>query len=94
MQVMPSTAAEFGISRQQLFDPDINIETGLLYLKSLLMQFHDIDLALAGYNAGPKRVRAAGNRVPRIRETQEYLQRIHNYLREASYAEDFTVIRF
>ena len=93
MQLMPGTAADYGVSRHQLFDPDINIETGLRYLKSLLQKFQKTDLALAGYNVGPERVRAAGNRVPPIRETRAYLKRIHNYMREASY-DPSTTLRF
>lgn len=61
MQVMPSTAkelAERGIvdgdrfPYDELFDPATNIEYGSAYLRYLVERYHEIEKALAAYNAG------------------------------------------
>src|SRR5262249_56539265 len=75
MQLMPGTAARFGITR--IFDPAQNIEAGAKDLRFLLDKFDgDVQLALAGYNAGEGAVVDAGYRVPRYRETQAYVHNI------------------
>lgn len=59
MGLMPPTAATLGVSKAELFDPEINIKTGAKYLKSLLDVFSSIKssderikMALASYNGG------------------------------------------
>lgn len=81
MQLMPATAARFGV--RDIFDPAQNIEGGARYLKFLLDTFNgDIELALAGYNAGEGAVFRYGNRIPPYRETQDYVRKISaNYVR-------------
>lgn len=75
MQLMPGTAARFGVTN--IFDPRQNIEAGTRYLRFLLDAFDgDIALTLAGYNAGEGAVLKYGRRVPPYRETQEYVRRI------------------
>jgi len=75
MQLMPGTAARFGVSR--IWDPKQNIEGGTRYMRWLLDKFEgNINLALAGYNAGEGAVMKYGNRIPPYRETQEYVRRI------------------
>ncbi len=75
MQLMPATAARFGVS--SIFDPRQNIEGGARYVRFLLDQFDgDVNLALAGYNAGEGAVMKYGNRIPPYAETQEYVRRI------------------
>lgn len=78
LQVMPGTAWEhFGVSREVLFDPEVNIRVGLSWMKSLLDRFdQDLDLSLAAYNAGAQRVIEAGNRIPPITETREYVRKV------------------
>ena len=78
MQIMPKTAALYGVSRQELFEPDINIQVGLHYLKEMLHIFKSRDLAMAAYNCGPQRVIDAGYRIPRIQETVDYVRRVNN----------------
>ena len=74
MQIMPGTAAGLGLDRP--FDPFQNIDAGSRYLKDLLDRYGgDLGKALAGYNAGPGRVDAAGG-VPPIKETQDYVREI------------------
>lgn len=74
MQLMPPTARRFGVT--SIFDPRQNIEGGARYMRFLLDLFQDVNLALAGYNAGEGAVMKFGYRVPPYRETQEYVRRI------------------
>jgi soluble lytic murein transglycosylase-like protein len=75
MQLMPGTAARFGV--RNIFDPQQNIEGGARYVRFLLDMFDgDVRLALAGYNAGEGAVMKYGRRVPPYAETQEYVRRI------------------
>ena len=72
-QLMPGTAREIGVTNP--WDIVQNINGGAKYLKTQLDRFGRIDLALAAYNSGPNRV-AKILRIPRIRETQDYVFRI------------------
>lgn len=74
MQLMPGTARLLGV--RNIDDPSENVEAGTRYLKKLLTQFGDVNLALAAYNAGEGAVIKYGNRVPPYRETINYVQRI------------------
>ncbi|HEX4950859.1 MAG TPA: lytic transglycosylase domain-containing protein [Blastocatellia bacterium] len=75
MQLMPATAARFGV--RDIFDPAQNIEGGARYLRFLLNTFNgDVELALAGYNAGENAVFRYGNQIPPYRETQDYVRKI------------------
>lgn len=75
MQLMPPTARRFGV--MSIFDPKQNIEGGARYMRFLLDLFEgNVELALAGYNAGEGAVMKYGYRVPPYRETQEYVRRI------------------
>jgi Transglycosylase SLT domain len=74
MQLLPQTAAQYGV--KNIFDPEENINAGTRYLKELLAKYHDLTLALAAYNAGPERVDQYGRRVPPYLETMKYVQRI------------------
>src|SRR5436190_17820423 len=75
MQLMPRTAADYGVT--DAYDPAQNIRGGVAYLKSLMTRFNgDVSLALAAYNAGPAAVEKYGNAVPPYKETQSYVARI------------------
>jgi hypothetical protein len=73
MQLMPATADDLGVDPA---DPRENVDGGTRYLAWLLNTFGDRRLALAGYNAGPGRVKRAGNRIPAIRETEDYVRAV------------------
>ena len=79
-QLMPGTAAGLGVDPH---DPHENLAGGARYLKTQLDRFGSVELALAAYNAGPNRVAQAGG-VPRIQETQTYVQRVTDTYRELS----------
>ncbi len=79
MQLMPATAAVFGV--EDVFNPRENVEAGAKFLKQLLTRYDgSLPLALAAYNAGPARVDEAGT-VPYIPETLDYVSRILGKLR-------------
>lgn len=75
MQLMPATAMRFGVTN--IYDPKQNIEGGVKYMRWLLDTFGgDVNLALAGYNAGEGAVMKYGNQIPPYSETREYVRRI------------------
>jgi soluble lytic murein transglycosylase-like protein len=75
MQLMPGTAVRFGVT--SIWDPQQNIEGGTRYMRFLLDKFEgNVQLALAGYNAGEGAVMKYGYRIPPYSETQEYVRRI------------------
>lgn len=77
MQLMPRTAEELGV--EDCFDPTENIDGGVRYLKKLLVRFNwDIELALAAYNAGSRRVRECQG-IPQIEATQDYIKKVCHY---------------
>jgi len=84
MQLMPGTAARFGVKRAS--DPAKNISGGTRYLKELIGQFDGrVDLVLASYNAGEGAVLKYGRRVPPYRETRDYVRKIsYRYRRTRS----------
>ena len=84
MQVMPATAARYGVTgdrktpvERKLFDARTNIRTGTRYFADLMRMFPgQLELALAAYNAGENAVVRAGNRIPNFRETQNYVKTV------------------
>jgi soluble lytic murein transglycosylase-like protein len=75
MQLMPATAARYGVTNPN--DASQNIRGGTRYLKDLLELFHGrIDLVLAGYNAGEGAVLKYGQTVPPYKETKDYVRLI------------------
>jgi hypothetical protein len=80
MQLMPSTATRFGVSRGELWNPERNLEAGVSYLKWLSDRFgNDLSRILAAYNAGEGSVdRYQG--IPPYRETRDYVRRIYTTL--------------
>ena len=80
MQLIPDTARRYRVS--DIYDPIDNINGGARYLKDLLAMFNNnVELALAGYNAGENAVIRAGNRVPNYPETLAYVPKVIGFYR-------------
>lgn len=75
MQVMPSTAADYGSYNLHL--PNQNIEVGSRHLSRLLKK-HDLPVALAAYNAGESNIKKYGG-IPPFSETQNYILSVLKY---------------
>ena len=74
MQLMPATAARFGVADRTR--PDESIRGGVAYLDWLLARYGDDPvLALAGYNAGEGAVDRHGG-VPPFPETRAYVPKV------------------
>jgi soluble lytic murein transglycosylase-like protein len=94
MQLMPGTAHELarglglGWSRERLVDPAWNVQVGASYLRQVLAMFDgNVELALAGYNGGPFRIKRLWREAGRsdldrfleglsIEESKVYVKRI------------------
>ena len=72
MQLIPATAKRFGCEHPE--DPEQNITAGTKYLSWLLKRFSgNVELALAGYNAGEGAVDKYDG-IPPYTETQNYVK--------------------
>jgi soluble lytic murein transglycosylase-like protein len=84
MQVIPDTAARFGVEgdqnrsiAQKLKDPAINVPVSARYVRYLQSLFPGrTDLVLAAYNAGEGAVKRYGNKIPPYKETQNYVKTV------------------
>lgn len=75
MQLMPATAARFGVSNR--YDPRQNVRGGALYLGFLINRFRqNVRLALAAFNAGEDAVDRNSGQIPPFIETLEYVPKV------------------
>ena len=75
MQLMPATAARYGV--RNIWDPVENIQGGVRYLKDLILMFNgNLELAVAAYNAGENAVIRHGHRIPPYAETVHYVPKV------------------
>lgn len=74
MQLMPETAAQYGVNDR--FDPADNIKGGVRYLKDLCRLYqNNTKLVLAAYNAGQEALKKF-NGIPPYPETRNYISRV------------------
>ncbi len=95
MQLMPATAKEVAgrlgqvYKPSRLFDPDFSVLLGTTYFRQTLDRFDgNVELALAGYNGGPNRIRRLWKEAGpnpeldyfletlKVSESQDYVKRI------------------
>lgn len=81
MQLMPSTARQYGVVN--VYDPWQNIRGGTAHLKDLIDDFGDLRLALAAYNAGSTPVRRYDG-IPPYAETRNYVRKVMAIYRAGS----------
>ncbi len=80
MQLIPGTAQRYGVVNS--YDPIQNVFGGAKYLRDLLRMFNgNLELALAGYNAGENAVVRAGNKIPPYPETMAYVPKVLAFYR-------------
>jgi Transglycosylase SLT domain/Domain of unknown function (DUF4124) len=78
MQLIPGTAARYGVTRRM--EPKDNISGGTRYLRDLLDMFNgNLQLALAGYNAGEGAVIRYKHTIPPFPETQSYVKLVMQF---------------
>ncbi|MGB5831681.1 MAG: lytic transglycosylase domain-containing protein [Thiohalocapsa sp.] len=77
MQVMPGTAVDYGvIDSSALFDPTVNVKTGVRHLKRLLRKYaNDYGRVIMAYNAGEGVVDRTGSNVT-YAETLSYTEAV------------------
>ena len=81
MQLMPDTAARYGV--RNIHDPRENINGGVRYLRDLIAMFNgNLELAVAAYNAGENAVIRHGNRIPPYAETVHYVPKVLGFYRK------------
>jgi soluble lytic murein transglycosylase-like protein len=79
MQLIPETAERFNV--EDIFDPKSNIYGGTEYLSYLITLFSgDLELALAGYNAGENAVIKYNEKIPPYKETINYVKKVLKFL--------------
>lgn len=79
MQLMPATAAKYGIS--DLYNPKQNIIAGIKHLKYLMSLYpNNLKHVLAAYNAGENAVKKY-NGIPPYRETQGYVKKVMKHFK-------------
>jgi hypothetical protein len=103
LQLLPGTARRLqgGRKRPDLYDTETNIRLGVRYLENLVEKFGSVELALAGYNAGPNRIPEWQGRYPTknqilfmdlipFQETRDYVALIvrNNYWYNRLYGND------
>ena len=81
MQVMPATGREvarrlkLSYSTTRLFEPDYSVRLGTFYFRQVLTMFDgNVELALAGYNGGPNRIRQLWQRAGPQAEMDRFLE--------------------
>lgn len=75
MQLMPATAARYGVSNRK--NATQNIDGGAHYLKDLFKMFNsNLKLVLASYNAGEGAVKKYHNSIPPYPETRNYVRKV------------------
>jgi soluble lytic murein transglycosylase-like protein len=83
MQIMPSTGRELAkrlglrYSQERLSDPEFSIQLGTSYFQQVLNMFSgDEVLALAGYNAGPYRIKRLWRQAGSDAEIDQFLEQL------------------
>ncbi len=81
MQLMPNTAKGLGVKNS--YDPEQNIMGGAKLISQLMKKYDgDLELTLAGYNAGTGNVQKYGG-VPPWQSVHKYIDKVLGYYKES-----------
>ncbi len=81
MQLMPETAARYGVKNRM--DPSQNILGGARYLSDLMRMFNNnLHLTIAAYNAGEGAVMKYGRKIPPYPETVAYVPKVLKFYKQ------------
>lgn len=81
MQLMPETAARYGVKNRM--DPSQNILGGARYLSDLMRMFNNnMHLTIAAYNAGEGAVMKYGRKIPPYPETVAYVPKVLKFYKQ------------
>jgi len=80
MQVLPSTAADYGVTADTLLDPTRNIDVGVHFLADLYANLKDPYLTLGAYYCGCKGVDKEN--LTLRKDCDEYVRYIHTHLKK------------
>jgi len=84
LQLLPSTAKSFGISRNDLYDPETNMMAGIHYLIYLLNKYEgDLRTATIAYNQGEGNVDRGKARAWYYNDVNRHYQRMINILHDS-----------
>lgn len=78
MQVMPETAADYGVGSKELYDPTTNIDTGVRHLAKLYTRLKDPYLTLGAYYCGCSGL--SEDQGTLRADCDEYVRYIHTHL--------------
>jgi len=88
MQLMPETASRMQV--KDIYDPRENIFGGVRYLRVLANMFNgDLELTIAGYNAGEQAVINHGG-IPPYTQTRDYVVKVTKFYRRYRSIADVT----
>jgi soluble lytic murein transglycosylase-like protein len=80
MQVMPATAADYGVrAAGELFAPETNVNVGTRHLKRLITKYRSVGQAIAAYNAGEGALES--DRAMTYPETRRYAVQVIEFYR-------------
>ena len=86
LQILPKTAQGYGITREQLFDPHVNIEFGTKYIKDKLTQYNNNKtVALSAYNQGGMAISRGGYSTRYANKIEGAEKSIEKYLENNGY---------
>lgn len=90
MQILPKTAAAYGITVEQLKDPHINLEFGARYIRDRLWMFNgDVVKALSAYNQGVVAVQKGTHRTGYAEKCLQNQRTMRSWLATYGYEQEF-----
>lgn len=87
MQIMGSTGAQYGLTRQMLLDPNTNVDFGTKYLKNHINAYNgNVKKALSAYNQGSTQVNRGSYSTRYYEGVMVKYNRLQSYMVKNGYA--------